>query len=518
MSAASDTAGRGPRDRSSGAGRNRRRGAVLAAVAVAGTLCATLSPGIAAGAARVASASSPAVSWGRAEEVPGLGALNAGGNASVGWVSCRRVGYCSAAGTYTDVSGHGQPFVVNESKGRWGKAEEVPGIAALSVGQGAGIGQLSCAAAGYCSAGGSYTDASGHGQPFVVNESKGRWGKAEEVPSTAALNAGGSAGIGQLSCPSKGNCTAGGTYTDKAGNPEAFVVNEKAGRWGKAEEVPGIPALKAVGGARLQALSCGSAGNCAVGGYYLIAPNLPGDGDDEWEAYVVTEVNGRWGKAEEVPGTAALNANGQAQVSTLSCPSAGNCAAAGFYAPSQQVGLTAFVVSESKGRWGKAHQVRGLPGPTAINPGGYPNMLSCPSAGNCAGGGYYSVGFSGFYHAFVVSEKNGKWGKVEQVPGTAASAVLYVNTVSSVSCSSAGNCGAGGTYGNTRDYGETRAFVDSERDGKWGKAEEAPGTMALNLGGDATVNSVSCPSARRCVAAGSYTDHNGKTQAFVGGG
>ena len=392
MSAPPDGAG-GPRDRGSTAGRNLQRGAVLAAVAVAGTLCATLAPGIAAGAASVASASWPAVSWGRAEEVPGLGALNVGGIASLGSLSCRRVGYCSAAGTYTDDNGHGQPFVVNESKGRWGKAEEVPGIAALSARKGGGIGQLSCAAAGYCSAGGSYTDAGGHGQVFVANESKGRWGKAEEVPRTAALNS-----------------------------------------------------------------------------------------------------------------------NGQAQVSTLSCPSAGNCAAGGFYAPYRQLGLTAFVVSESKDRWGKAQPVRGLPGRTAINPGGYLNTLSCPSAGNCAGGGFYTEGFSGYNHAFVLSEKNGKWGQAEQVPGTAASVVWYVNTVSSVSCSSAGNCGAGGPYGHTG------AFVVSERNGKWGKAEEAPGTTALNLGGDAAVNSVSCPSASRCVAAGSYTDQNGMTQAFVGGG
>jgi hypothetical protein len=131
-----------------------------------------------------------------------------------------------------------------------------------------------------------------------------------------------------------------------------------------------------------------------------------------------------------------------------------------FYAPYRQLGLTAFVVSESNGRWGQAQPVRGLPGRTASNPGGYLNTLSCPSAGNCAGGGYFTQGEYGFYYAFVVSERNGEWGE----------------------------------------------------------AEAAPGTTALNLGGDAAVSSVSCPSAIRCVAAGSYTDDNGKTQAFVGGG
>ena len=40
------------------------------------------------------------------------------------------------------------------------------------------------------------------------------WGTAEEVPGTAALNAGGNAGVNSVSCPSAGNCSAGGLYDD----------------------------------------------------------------------------------------------------------------------------------------------------------------------------------------------------------------------------------------------------------------------------------------------------------------
>jgi hypothetical protein len=103
------------------------------------------------------------------------------------------------------------------------------------------------------------------------------------------------------------------------------------------------------------------------------------------------------------------------------------------------------------------------------------------------------------------------WAKAEQVPGTASYVGQYVNSVNSVSCTAPGDCGAGGAFGNTQ------AFVVSEQDGKWGTAEEAPGTAALNLGGSGQVGSVSWPVTGHCVAAGSYTDQNGKTQAFVGG-
>ena len=65
--------------------------------------------------------------------------------------------------------------------------------------------------------------------------------------------------------------------------------------------------------------------------------------------------------------------------------------------------------------------------------------------------------------------------------------------------------------------GNQQAFVASERHGAWRAAIEVPGTGALNKGGDAEVNSVSCASAGRCAANGSYTDGSWNQQAFVAG-
>src|SRR5262249_16448304 len=59
------------------------------------------------------------------------------------------------------------------------------------------------------------------------------WGNAIEVPGTAALNAGGTAVVTSVSCPSAGNCTAGGQYADKSGiSAQAFVADEVNGTWG----------------------------------------------------------------------------------------------------------------------------------------------------------------------------------------------------------------------------------------------------------------------------------------------
>ena len=54
----------------------------------------------------------------------------------------------------------------------------------------------------------------------------GVWGKAQEVPGTAALNKGGSAAISSVSCVTAGGCSAGGSYRDASRHLQAFVVNE----------------------------------------------------------------------------------------------------------------------------------------------------------------------------------------------------------------------------------------------------------------------------------------------------
>ena len=164
--------------------------------------------------------------WGTAEEVPGTAALDQGGNATLSSVSCAAAGNCSAGGSYKDSQGHRRVFVVSQANGTWGTAEEVPGIAALSRRGNATISSVSCATAGNCSAGGSYADSSGHFQAFVVSQANGTWGTAEEVPGTAALDQGENATIDSVSCATAGNCSAGGSYTDGSNHVQAFIVNK----------------------------------------------------------------------------------------------------------------------------------------------------------------------------------------------------------------------------------------------------------------------------------------------------
>jgi hypothetical protein len=424
-------------------------------------------------------------------------------------VSCASAGNCGAGGYYEDSVGHGQDqaFVVTETNGTWGTAEEVPGTAALNTGGSAVVNSVSCASAGTCTAGGVYTDSAMNAQVFVVGETNGVWGTAEEVPGTAALNQGGAAYMYAVSCGSAGDCSAGGDYYDHAHHEQAFVADETNGIWHRAEEVPGTAALNKDGSAAVVSLSCASAGTCSAGGQYL-------NGAFQFEAFVVNETNGRWGTAQTV--AAALNKGGNALIDSVSCASAGNCSAGGDYTSIFKHGrwfFQAFVASETDGTWAAAEEV---PGSGTLNAGANAlvESVSCASAGNCSAGGYYGVSLS-HQQAFVASEKNGSWGTAEEVPGSAILNKGVYDQVSSVSCATAGNCSAGGFY--TDSHGAFQAFVVTQTNGTWGHAEEVPGTAALNKGGWAQANSVSCAAAAHCSAGGQYENASGFEQAFVVG-
>jgi hypothetical protein len=466
---------------------------------LAGTVAACCAALLAVTAAPAFGAAAPAGGWGKAIRVPGLVRLSAGHGGTLIAVSCSSAGNCAATGNYADRSGHTQAYVVSEKRGSWGKAIEVPRLAALNTGGNAEVTSLSCASAGNCAAGGYYTSSRGS-RAFVVSERNGSWGKAIQVPGVAALSgASGGSMVDSLSCGSAGNCAAGGGYSSD-GDQQAFVVSEKNGSWGKAIEVPGLAALNVSAAGGIDSVSCASAGNCAAVGSYRDADGIP-------QAFVVSENHGSWGTAIEVPGSAAF---GTATFDSVSCASAGNCAAAGYSgSPTTDASFGPLVISEKNGTWSNAIAVPG----TAADSRNAAVTVSCGSPGNCVAGGNKAPIIYGPYQGFVSREKNGSWSTAAGVPRLAALNADGNAEVLSVSCKSARNCAAGGYY---RDgSGHQQAFVVSEKNGSWGKAIEVPGSGALNTGGFAQVGSVSCTSAGYCAAGGYYLDRSGADEAFV---
>jgi hypothetical protein len=480
---------------------NGRFALVAAALMVAGAL-----PALAGEAS--AQAVSPSVSRGRAGAfVPlsssaapigpggtwGEAAAIASPSGQAGWllsipsVSCASPGNCSAIAAVG---------VVDQAGGVWGAPQAVRGL------PGSGDGDLisiSCASAGNCSAGG-FDSSGGEPDAVVVSETQGVWGTAQAVAGMSGLGAVRSA-VRSVSCPSPGDCTAAGYYSTSSGSSgeTGFVVEETAGVWGQAQVIPGLAGLiSGYSYANISVVSCAAAGYCTVGGSYEASAGTE-------EAFVASETGGAWGDAQEVPGLAALGAV-DVSINSLSCPAAGDCTAGGGYQHQGQNGEyppEAFVADESGGTWGNAQEV---PGTAALNSAGhaFTVSVSCPSAGNCAAIGNIwieSAGNTVSSAVFVANETGGSWGNAELVAGLADSRGLENAVVQSLSCGAAGNCSAGGDY---FDGTATEAFVVSEADGVWGSGQEVRG---VDPGPDSfsEIESVSCAAADYCSAVG-YDD------------
>ena len=465
--------------------------AAIATVALAGSGLLAVSP------AAVAVAGGGG--WERAEQVPGTAAVSSAGSAGVEAVSCASAGNCSAGGGYyTGGSAINDAFVVSQVRGVWGTAQQVPGVAALNYGSSdAEVTSVSCTSAGNCGAAGYFTNSNANAQAFVVSQVHGVWGTAQQV-NLRDYNLLGQESILAVSCAAAGDCTADGTYYNYSGQQRAFVVSQVRGRWGTAEPVP-VPGRYS-GNAAITSLSCAAVGSCSAAGSYY-------NDSGQQRAFVASESRGAWSRAQQIPGP-DQDRGGSAWLSSVSCGSAGNCTAAGGADASRSGQAQSFAVSETHGVWGTAQNI---PAP-GRDSSGWISSVWCASAGNCTAAGRYAAGGAGQEQPFVVSQTHGSWGAPEQVAGAGPLSLPSYEPVW-VSCGTAGGCSAAGSY--TDSTGHQQVFVASETGGRWGRAEQIPGTAMLNKGGDAHVSALSCTPAGGCSAGGSYTAKPGNQQAFV---
>ena len=306
----------------------------------------------------------------------------------------------------------------------------------------------------------------------MIGETSGLWGAAQDVPLVPQLNTGGSADVLTMACLAAGECGAGGFYRDATGL-EGFIGSEVGSTWDGSIELPGSG-----GNARIDAEACPAFARCVVGGYIA---DTHGDRQP-----FVDEQSGTWPTAAPVPGN--LNKGSLGEVTSLSCTSLGSCVAGGFYTDAKS-GRQAFVVTQAHGDWGPMREVA-----DSLNKGesAQVNQVSCGvspklvSIITCAAVGFYTTS-TGLGQAFTATMANGKGGFAQ---------------LNSVSCPTAGNCSAGGSYAPSNT--STQPFVVTEKNGTWGKATAVPGSATLNTGKDMFVTEVSCASPGKCSATGDF--------------
>jgi hypothetical protein len=259
--------------------------------------------------------------WGTVVPVSGASSLGAGNYSYLTSISCASPGNCSAGGYIED--GHGaRAFVVEEKHGVWDRVMLLSGVPGYDM-QGTNVSSISCVSAGTCSAVGDSQKGVGGASSFVVNEKDGVWDFASVVPGLAKEISGGTDLEISLSCATGSSCSAEGNYRAKSGVTQSFLVDETKGVWGRAFNIPGIVALDGRHIEQLKTVSCGAPGDCVAGGSY-------GTGSYQ-KAFLVDEVNGQWGDPMLIPGLSSLKRGHFTSVDQVSCRGAGNCGAIGEF-------------------------------------------------------------------------------------------------------------------------------------------------------------------------------------------
>jgi hypothetical protein len=164
------------------------------------------------------------------QTVPGILELNTLGSSSVHDLSCATSTDCAIAGNYFDTTPRSQAYVDANTGSGWGAAQPIEGIVNLPQSTAVAV---SCPppASGGCVAGGSYSDTANHTQAFITDQNAiagtkdfGSFSGAQQVAGN--LNAGGNASVTSVSCAAGTDCAIGGFYTDAAGHQQGFIVEQ----------------------------------------------------------------------------------------------------------------------------------------------------------------------------------------------------------------------------------------------------------------------------------------------------
>jgi Putative Ig domain len=374
-----------------------------------------------------------------------------GQQASLGGVSCWDPGWCVAVGDYFNSSRNSQALAVPIGYNQPGSGASVslPGDASASPVS--DLTSVSCVVAGSCVAAGSYLDATGNTRALIVPISAATAGTGVEVDPPAGSAASGSqvAQLSDVACWSAGTCVAVGFFKDAHGDNQAFVVPVTNGVPGAAVAVS-PPADAAVSGsstvpdATLAKVSCWNAGSCvAVGSYATAANNV--------EGLVVPITNGVPGAAASalLPSNAATaNSTQNASLTDVSCTEDGECAAVGDYlvSPIDQEPL----LEQISNGVASAGQDVSLPADAGVGrQTAELTSVSCPATGACAAAGSYTD-YLGDPRELTVPVSEGIASAGSAPPGFANESFPYPYTqLTSVSCSSSDSCVALGTYANT---------------------------------------------------------------------
>jgi len=309
---------------------------------------------------------------------------------------------------------------------------------------------------------------------------------ATEAPGQAASQP------GQLlaaDCSAAADCTAAG-----AAGTSALLVYRSGSTW-KAVTVP-APSTGA-SQMRIAAIACASPGTCLAAGTYR--------SQGQQQGVLLSGHGGAW-TATRAPLPTGAAAHPHVVLTSVACPAASFCVAAGYYTAAAGT-AEGLIVTGQDTSW-TAHRAP-LPPDARARPSAQLKAVACAGASHCAAvGGYYDT--LGNQQGLIVTGGSGGWSAVRAA--LPPSAVTPGAVLASVACPGPGSCAAAGSF-SARERAEVLTG--------WGSSWTA---TAIALPKDAaaspqaTFRQIVCPATTECVAAGRYRAASGGNQGLLTGG
>ena len=285
---------------------------------------------------------------------------------------------------------------------------------------------------------------------MIVSETGGVWGRALGIalPKESKGSEIDESKLTGVACAAPGHCVAVGSFQEGAlygsHRAHAFVVSESGGSWAQPQEVVSSSAVTdgENAGEELSSVSCPTVGECvALGAYGLREVESKAIDPQSGHPMTLTQVGGVWGKATALSLPSYLRRPRDYALVSISCPAPGRCVSVGNYEEQP------FVLAQVGGIWSTARRIAPTRGLRGVD-GGL-DSVDCPAAGVCAAVGSYE-GANTPAVPMVVTASGRSWGQASEVSLRALARAGGVtrgigNPLTSVACFSTRTCTAIGS-------------------------------------------------------------------------
>ncbi len=249
----------------------------------------------------------------------------------------------------------------------------------------------------------------------------------------------------------------------------------------------------------LVASACPSAGNCAAGGFYT-------DSGLTQQGLLLSEANGSWSASElAFKGGWGIPAASDPRVTSVACAAVGDCVAVGYYYSGATNVPEGFLVSSGNGTWGQAIDATGSsPSYLVFSPALAPEV-SCVPGGDCYA--IFNAFTGGAPENLVYANTNGTWAATHVTAPSGGSEV----ELSSISCAPNGPCAIVGNYQSAAGVEGLMATTGSLSV----TTLDTSSLSSVASNPNVTPEAVSCASSGDCTAVGYYEDASGDYQGLV---